>query len=115
MFKLIREGFKSFKLKRLDLSLNQFESLDGLYDFLKRHEIRDDDDELEGLKDKGCFCLESLLLDGNRIVQIHDLVRLATKILNSISVPPLFFLNHQIHHQVLIHEGIGLWRSLRWL
>ncbi|KNZ59684.1 hypothetical protein VP01_1680g3 [Puccinia sorghi] len=92
ILELVTEGFESFKLKRLDLSLNSFESLDGLYDFLKRHEIRDKDyDELEGDKDKGRLGLESLLLDGNRIVQIHDLVRLATEILNSIPLPPSSF------------------------
>jgi len=91
ILELITEGFESHKLKRLDLSLNQFESLDGLYNLLKRHEICDDDDELEGGKDKGRFCLESLLLDGNRIVQIHDLVRLATEIQNSIPLPPSSF------------------------
>ncbi|EFP74076.2 uncharacterized protein PGTG_00032 [Puccinia graminis f. sp. tritici CRL 75-36-700-3] len=82
IIKLIIEGFEAFKLKTLDLSLNQFESLDGLYELLKLHRIPDhrSDDTT-----KRQFRLEKLLLDGNRISQIDDLVRISTEIMDSIT------------------------------
>ncbi|PLW53449.1 hypothetical protein PCANC_05961 [Puccinia coronata f. sp. avenae] len=85
---LIMEGFEAFKLKSLDLSLNQFETLDGFYDLMRRHEILDDRLVDAGSRtEQGRFRMEKLVLDGNRIAQIDDLVRLATEIKHSTEMP----------------------------
>ncbi|WAR51623.1 hypothetical protein PtB15_1B59 [Puccinia triticina] len=84
IIRLIIEGFEAFKLKTLDLSLNQFESLDGLYELFKLHQIPG---HPSGDASTPHFRLEKLLLDGNRISQIDDLIQISTEILDSISGP----------------------------
>ncbi|KAI7967833.1 hypothetical protein MJO29_001110 [Puccinia striiformis f. sp. tritici] len=73
---LLIKGFQCYKLKILDLSFNQFSSLEGLYDLLKLHEICDQNKE-------SFLGLDKLVLEGNRISDINDLVRISTEIKDS--------------------------------